>query len=452
MLGNRTYDVLPPQVITRPPAGRSYLDRLGTTVTRFTDETMGRLCLHAYSSWLADNADSSLLLLFLDWFPWIFSRLGRRLFCISTLPGAPKLNAVSAQWDPFDPNILYILDATPAKDGKPAKRIFRFDVAARSFRTFIDFSGIVPDNLFLDGLTMSADGAVFAVLGKLTQDAKVAEGVWSWDRAFSRADKFPGQLPTPIHAASVARRGDMIAVYASNPTPDIALWRPTDGNSIYYRSADPDGWVQHLHLGNTGIVGGWAYDNRVVFRPYFGPGFGPGCFPLLKFVLPDGRVNWNGYHTSLVGAGESSVIISTYGGARDAFGRNEIIQADIRGRWFRRLADTGSEVADGDYESQPRATALRDGSGVVLTSNGGQPGRTDVCLMDLPPDDDVLQLREERALLMERAQRDLANAEASNHALADQLAAARAERDTARTAVDDLRARMIAGIAALGVP
>lgn len=443
MIGIRDYSPITAPDPVLPPAGKTFQDQAtGAVVTRITDTSFGQLCVHGYSLWDPFNADESMMLLFLDWDPSLFFRSANGWSHVQSLTALAsaatprrKLNAISAQWDPTDRNILYLIEATP-RGLIGEQRVLSFDVRASRFLELRRFSSELP-GAEVDELNMSASGHVCSFLAKWP-DGKVAACVW--DRWRDKLLTFPFEMPTPIHSTSISRCGQWLHVTASNPTPDLAFWRWADGaNGLIVPVLDADksdrGLLQHLYPGRLWLAAGRASDNSVVVRRWEEMGIaGAEVRELFRFRKPDGTTpNWCGYHTALRGEAETSVIVSSYGtvGAPGP-GIGEVIEAGTDGTWFRRLARTGS--AGKTYWGQPRASVSKCGRYCVWTSDNGGSERTDVYLMELPLAEEALAADE----LFAMTQVELRHVSE--------------ERDAARAAGDDLRRRMAAGIAALGTP
>jgi len=382
MAGIRDYSPQKAVEISFPKAGCSYYDPVfGNKVYRVTDENHGTQCVHYYYWSPVFNCDETKMLIFRDWNPWIFNfndGEAKPAFSLCDVDGAPRMNAMSAQWTKANPDVLFTLD-----DGNV---IYRIDVTAGQATQYRSFQAELP-GYKLDELNMADSGLWYSFRGTGPNGEEVA---CVWDRQTDGIRTFPKPIQSGVHSTQISRDGQWLTVYGSYPVAETAFWRWADGHIewIYDTDRTPHGNVNHIYDGRSVIVGGYAPTNGICTRRWEDFNTVTQIFP---FTKPDGTDNWSmAHHVVARGPYESSVICSTYGGDGNA-GTNEIIEIPTNGSSFRRLAHTYSAGKDGNYTGdnywrQPRANVSPSGRWAVWTSDLGQEDRTDVLCMELPPD------------------------------------------------------------------
>lgn len=382
MLGSRSLEPLNTAYSTLPAAGETYLDRYGTTVTRVTDEASGTLCTH-YLPWgEVFNSDETLMLIFRDWFAWVYRLVDgvfkpyKRLNDLTS----KKLNSMSACWSTSVPSVLYILEKAPT--GQPrTQNLLEMNVETGAVKVLRNFSAEFSGT-DLDELSMSEDGKKFGLR------AVYSDGIvypFAWDVLSDKVrSKEAGRN---IHSVAISRDGQWLQVVTSYPQATWNFWRiGTDEYvSLLEGNSSNTGILEHPFMGRLGLSCGLASDNSVVIRRW------ESLSSAYQALLP---LPWEAaYHISgrKIRGAEASLIVSTYGKAGKP-GVNMIIEVFFDGT-FRVLADTRSSVdsfLDPYYWWQPRASVSRSGKYVVWTSGLGSSSRTDVLMMTLPPTDDVL--------------------------------------------------------------
>jgi hypothetical protein len=376
-----------PPAIVYPPAGGTYKDPIfGTSVTRVTDETMGKHCVHYYHLAPALSVDDTRLLVGIDGEAWLFSvnsTTGKtaRLRAVST-QGAPPLQFEGAQWDRDNRDVLYGLDA----DGTRLWRVNVTREGAPGFSVIKDFATDLAPGEKPWELCMSEGGQVFAIT--ILDASRAPVGAAAWDRRRGAFARFAVPAGKKVKAAKISKSGAVVQVTYMDSSSSFWLWQGGPSNCETWELADAVANVAgHWDLGYSLYANGDGVNAGIVVRRPDSP-LSPRA--ILHYVRADGAPNWKLVdHVSLRARDESCALVSTYDGDGTwAPFEKEIVLARTDGSGFVRLAhsrSTEKQVGDWNYYSQPRAVISASGKWAVWTSDLGDPARHDVMLMKVPP-------------------------------------------------------------------
>jgi hypothetical protein len=383
-------DLRQPHALPEPAAGQPLRDpAFGRCVTRVTDRSAdiesgdsSRGIKNEYSRVQAWNADESLLLLrglAGTWYVWDAATLRK----VRRLPDAV---VAEPRWDASDPHVLWTVDGT---------RLLRVDVTTGAVTTKHDFATDFPGRTLTFVWTRwegspSADGRTW---GLMAED----EG---WEAiAFLVYDAFEDRVVATrdVSALLSARAADSVTISPSGRF-FLAQCEPC-GEGTMGTDAAPCGlmaWDRNLANGR-GLVrvighGDVAYDGtgREVFVyqdvetdeiAYVDLETGARTALLaIDFSMTPIGLHFSGRSFRLPGW----AVVSTYDETRtsEAWMDDSVFLVELKaGGGVVRLAHTRSLVdpsLEQDYWAEPHATANRDLSKVLFTSNWGRSGTEEV--------------------------------------------------------------------------
>jgi hypothetical protein len=364
-----------PTAPSLPAAGGVFPDpTFGTRIVRVTDPNNGTYANHAYATWRALNANSTLILLATSAGPILIPFDPAVLMFSSPIPiftAAPEPGGPLARWEDAEwsenPSVLYC---------HAGAKIFAFDVISHTFLLIADLSSRAA---YINRMSMSDDGQVFAYTKYGHNSQPFGFGVYSRQAG----KEIIGEGVSSYYKVQIDKTGRFlqnVLQAAGKGVVNVIEYDLKTGMQTDLVDSDPDYSPGHCDLGRGTVIGYDNYRNRLLKREL--------VIPKQFTTVHDFGNDWGQESHFSLRANDESWILVSYGGntPRQTHGRFHeeifLLKTDGSGE-VRRLCHHQSYAKNNDYWDFPRACLSRDGRFVVFTSRWGG-GRRDVFLLEIP--------------------------------------------------------------------
>ncbi len=310
--------------------------------------------------------------------------------------GTASVKFESAIWHPTDPNLIYCFSSYYDN----GMRLYTYNVVTRKYTLVKDLTPLGGPKDYLNQMSMSADGDVFAWSQMRAGAAGDPVYYIVWRKS---TDKVLYHTPTPgklVNEVRLDKSGQYLTIAHNEPEPrlpdrlkggylhlasgkmDETRWNPKDspaghgdiGTGI---SVGVDHWASGLNKRRLDRV----HEPQLVFRFQDENGVTDWTFDLHGTMLADDEswLTFGTYHEpSITNLPNTHVF------------EDEIMQVKLDGSGeFRRLLHTRCSIdnksATAGYWAKPKPTISRDGRFIAYTSNWEKSGRYDLFIAKIEP-------------------------------------------------------------------
>jgi hypothetical protein len=366
---------------TLPAKYASYTDPdFGTKVIRLTDATDGNDNHNAYSYWPSFNKDNTRIMIWKSTRAELYS-FNPTTMAISDLgalfatnaPDGSILDWQDAIWSANDPNTIYAHANTGAK-------LWAYNTSTHVYTLVHDFSGdsgwAAGD--YINQVSKSMDDNVFAFARKNASYATIGWEVYKVST--NSAVKFVNN--SNLDEVQLDKSGNWLVEKYGDSSGDN-VWNLSTGTATWLVDGSPDYSPDHSDMGNGIIVAAENWQNNTTERSLSSPH----SFTNI-FVPPpanEGGALWQDGHISMLMDGDQWAFKSLeYTGTKTGPFLREffLVATDGSGRVIRFGHNYTVNVAN--YWHNSFGNISRDGRFAIVTSDMGDPNRTDVYIIRVP--------------------------------------------------------------------